>query len=286
MPPMQVYHRVIVVGHSAMAAAFTRIGDKVQTVSGYSIAEMNEIDIGAICPDDLIINTAAMTDVDSAEARHDEAFRSNALLAGQVALWASAFPATFIHISTDYVFSGFSGPYSVKDGPLPINMYGWSKLLGEHAVLDVHPNAAIVRVGWLWGNEYPMSNPMRIVSRSFNPSSRLETYAHMGTPTLIDCVASSILRFEWRPGIHHLSPDEPPITWAEFCESALNATRPELAPWGVYAVEANKRTYRAKRPARGGLVPTTATCGYSAQISALEVENKRAWSRAGFHPCV
>jgi dTDP-4-dehydrorhamnose reductase len=81
---------------------------------------------------DVLVNCAALTNVDYCETHREEAFRINAQSVGAMAEACVQKKARLIHISTDYVFDG-SGrwPYSESDAPQPISVYGESKLAGE-----------------------------------------------------------------------------------------------------------------------------------------------------------
>ncbi|MGB7127946.1 MAG: dTDP-4-dehydrorhamnose reductase [Candidatus Rhabdochlamydia sp.] len=99
-----------------------------------------------------IINCAAYTNVDQAEKNPEIAFLVNATGASFVAKVAKLMDAHFIHISTDYVFSGDQQiPYCEEDVPCPLNVYGTSKLEGENLVLDIHPNTCVLRTSWVFG---------------------------------------------------------------------------------------------------------------------------------------
>jgi dTDP-4-dehydrorhamnose reductase len=101
---------------------------------------------------DWVVNCAAFTDVDGAEARRADAFAVNALGARNVALAAEAVGAALAHVSTDYVFDGAAPhPYTEFDRTGPINAYGLSKLAGEEAVRTHCRRHFVVRSAWLYG---------------------------------------------------------------------------------------------------------------------------------------
>lgn len=101
---------------------------------------------------DLIINAAAYTAVDAAEANEEEAFIVNALAPGILAEEAKRQDALLIHYSTDYVFDGESTtPYTESDSPSPLNAYGRSKLAGETAIPDAGGEHLILRTSWVYG---------------------------------------------------------------------------------------------------------------------------------------
>ncbi|HUR72507.1 MAG TPA: dTDP-4-dehydrorhamnose reductase [Candidatus Limnocylindrales bacterium] len=100
----------------------------------------------------VIINCAAFVRVDDCEAQAREAFAVNALGALHVARAASESGAKCVYISTDYVFDGSKdSPYIECDIAAPINVYGASKLAGEHLVRQAAPHGLIVRVASLFG---------------------------------------------------------------------------------------------------------------------------------------
>jgi dTDP-4-dehydrorhamnose reductase len=99
-----------------------------------------------------VINCAAWTDVDGAEADEAGATAVNGGGAGLVAAAAGAAGALIVHVSTDYVFDGQANEPYVESSPVaPASAYGRSKLAGERAVAESAPRSAIVRASWLFG---------------------------------------------------------------------------------------------------------------------------------------
>jgi dTDP-4-dehydrorhamnose reductase len=105
-----------------------------------------------------IVNAAAYTAVDRAEAESERAFAVNCDGAVLLAAGAARRGIPFIQISTDYVFDGSKrSPYREDDVPAPQNVYGSSKLAGETAVLKACPGAAVIRTSWVYspyGNNF------------------------------------------------------------------------------------------------------------------------------------
>ena len=100
-----------------------------------------------------VINCAAFVRVDDCEAQVREAFAVNAIGALNVARATAECGAKCVYISTDYVFAGAKdSPYVESDAAEPINVYGASKLAGEHLVRQAAPDWLIVRVASLFGN--------------------------------------------------------------------------------------------------------------------------------------
>ena len=100
----------------------------------------------------VIVNTSAMHHVEDCERRPEEAFAVNGLGARNLALVAGDLGAVLIHVSTDYVFDGAKrSPYVETDLPRPLNVYGNTKLAGEHFVRSLLPKHFILRTSALYG---------------------------------------------------------------------------------------------------------------------------------------
>lgn len=102
----------------------------------------------------LVINTAALHRVDLCEDEIERTFAVNVYGVRNLALACRASGAAIVHLSTDYVFGGDAThctPYSEVDCPAPINMYGVSKLAGEHLVRYILDRHFIFRVAGLYG---------------------------------------------------------------------------------------------------------------------------------------
>lgn len=101
---------------------------------------------------DIVINCAAYTNVDACETEKEIAFRVNALGPRNLAIMSSTYNFKFVHISTDYVFSGDSlEPYTEWDICNPQSIYGKTKYLGENYVKEFSNKYFIFRTSWLYG---------------------------------------------------------------------------------------------------------------------------------------
>jgi dTDP-4-dehydrorhamnose reductase len=101
---------------------------------------------------DVVVNCAAMTDVDSCERDPERAQLLNSDAPGGLAARCAAADVNFVHISTDYVFDGTArDPYTEEATPNPVQAYGESKLSGERAVRSGLDNTLIARISFLWG---------------------------------------------------------------------------------------------------------------------------------------
>jgi len=110
--------------------------------------------IGAIRPD-IVINTAAYTNVDRAEDEPELAFKANSAGPHNLAIACKNNKAKLIHISTDDVFEGANEvPYQETDHTIPISIYGKSRLLGEKLIQHHEGKYIILRTSWLYGGEH------------------------------------------------------------------------------------------------------------------------------------
>ncbi len=100
----------------------------------------------------VIINCAAMTNVDACEVDHKLAMNLNAILPETLAKAAKVIEAHLISFSTDYIFDGENGPYDEDATPNPISFYGKSKLAGENAIkVELNSNYTIIRTNVVYG---------------------------------------------------------------------------------------------------------------------------------------
>ncbi len=100
---------------------------------------------------DIVINSAAFTNVDDSEINKDLCFRLNTKLPEILLSAVQDINCRFIHISTDYIFDGNSGPYAEDSPSNPINYYGFTKNEGEKALLSYnYDKLAIVRTNFLY----------------------------------------------------------------------------------------------------------------------------------------
>ncbi|MBT3378831.1 MAG: dTDP-4-dehydrorhamnose reductase [Lentisphaerae bacterium] len=126
------------------------------TVTAYDLPEFdicNESQLAdAVGDADAVVNCAAYTNVDGAEAQPNVAEAVNAGAMTALGELAARAHTHVIHVSTDFVFNGASDrPYNEDDDPSPLSVYGKTKLRGERAVLGADCPAAVVRVQWTFG---------------------------------------------------------------------------------------------------------------------------------------
>jgi len=103
---------------------------------------------------EVVVNSAAIADVDYCERNPEEAFRVNSDGAKNIADAAAAAGALLVHISTDYVFDGEKGSaYAEDDAVNPISAYGKSKLAAERYIIQAGGKYAVIRSSWMFGPE-------------------------------------------------------------------------------------------------------------------------------------
>jgi dTDP-4-dehydrorhamnose reductase len=142
---------------------------------------------------DVVVNAAAYTAVDKAEAEADVAMAVNCEGARNVARAAASEGAPVIHISTDYVFNGEGqSPYQPDAKTDPIGVYGKTKLAGEAAIQDENPNHVIIRTSWLFSHRG--SNFVRTMLRLGAERDELRVVEdQVGRPTSATDLASALL---------------------------------------------------------------------------------------------
>ncbi len=141
----------------------------------------------------VVINAAAWTAVDAAEAEQAAAARANHTGPALLAAACREAGARLIHISTDYVFDGLKGaPYVETDPPCPTGVYGATKLAGEQAVLAEYPAAVILRTSWVYARTG--KNFVLTMLNAARRAPRLRVVAdQIGCPTNADDLAAACL---------------------------------------------------------------------------------------------
>lgn len=157
---------------------------------------------------DVIIHTAAKTDVDGCELEPDEAYKINVQGTKNIALAAKKSKATIIYLSTDYVFDGEKGsPYIESDKPNPINVYGRTKLEGEIEVTNIAPSSFfIIRTAYLFGEG--RANFVSHIVDSARTKKTINVWQdQIGSPTYAKDLAGAIYKIVQgaQSGIYHIT---------------------------------------------------------------------------------
>lgn len=175
---------------------------------------------------DIIINAAAYTAVDKAEDDQEAAYRLNRDAVGNIAEVCANRGIYFIHISTDYVFSGeHCHPYREDDAIAPKSIYGKSKAAGEEKIRESGCNATIIRTSWLY-SEYG-SNFVKTMLRLGKERDSLSVVCdQVGGPTYAGDLAKAIFAAiegnDTRKGVHlyHFA-NEGSISWFDFTKAIM-----------------------------------------------------------------
>ena len=232
-----------------------------------------------------MINCAAFHQVDRCEDDPAQALQVNALGALNVAKSAEALGAKCVYISTDYVFSGKKPPsqdgstidansYQEIDTPAPVNVYGASKLTGEHLTAAVQPDALIIRVASLFGIAGARGkggNFIETILRKAHDGEPLHVVNdQFMTPTYTIDAADAILRLVEinAKGLVHVT-NLGACTWYDFARKAL-----EFAGLTTSIQPASCSTFptKAKRPANSAL--------NTSLLTKLIGRSMRPWERA------
>lgn len=166
---------------------------------------------------DYCINCAAYTAVDRAESEKELAFQVNGESVGVLAAVCKEHKTKFIHISTDYVFSGNATyPYTENFPTDPVNIYGASKLEGEKQAMQLNPDSVIIRTSWVYSSHG--KNFVKTMLRLMNEKNEISVVNdQVGSPTYAADLAEAIMQIagKWQPGIYNYSNDGV-ISWYEF----------------------------------------------------------------------
>jgi len=213
---------------------------------------------------DVIVNAAAHTAVDKAEAEPDLASTINARAPAVLAEEAARLGAWLVHYSTDYVFDG-SGerPWLETDAPAPLGVYGQTKLAGELAIGHRCDKHLIFRTSWVYaarGNNFARTMLRLAAERDHLRVIADQIGAPTGAELLADVTAHAIRSARQRPelaGLYHLAAGGE-TSWHGYArhvvEQARRAGQPiRVAAEAVEAVPASAYPLPAPRPANSRL---------------------------------
>lgn len=207
----------------------------------------------------LVVNCAGLTDVEGCENGIAEAMAVNATGAAAVARQAARCQAAVMYISSDYVFGveqERTAPYSEQDSPGPINIYGASKLAGEHLSRILNPCSFIVRSCGLFGHGRAAGKGGNFVETVLDLAAQGrklrvvndQRVSPTNTAALADRLA--VLAGTEAYGLYHIAaPDS--CTWYEFAVEILRCRKvnAEIEP-----ISSRNYATRARRPAMSALV--------------------------------
>ncbi len=200
---------------------------------------------------DVVINSAAWTDVDGAETAEANAFAVNGTGAGNLAAAAAAVGASVVYVSTDYVFDGAKGePYVESDQPAPLSAYGRTKLAGEEATAAANKRHFVVRSAGLFG--IGGGNFVATMLRLADAGSDVTVVRdEVGSPTYTWHLAYGIVRLieGLEFGIHHMAAAGQ-CSWYEFAREIFEQAKVDC---NVLSITSEEWNAPAPRPAFSAL---------------------------------
>jgi dTDP-4-dehydrorhamnose reductase len=209
----------------------------------------------------LIVNAAAYTAVERAQADADMAFRINAEAVAVLADAARESGAAMVHYSTDYVFDGAkAGPYMEQDRPAPMNVYGSSKLAGEQAVAAAGIPHLILRTSWIYGlrgNNFLLTmlrlareqGMVRVVADQFGTPTWSRTVAQCTAHILAQARIGGSAWWDEHAGLYHLS-CAGQTSWHGFAQAIMAAADVKCE---VQAIATSEYPGRVQRPRNSAL---------------------------------
>jgi dTDP-4-dehydrorhamnose reductase len=231
--------------------------DRHSQPSGGDLADLEGLSktIRSFRPD-VIVNAAAYTAVDKAEAEPEMAQAINGAAPGALAQLALELGALLVHYSTDYVFDGSgSKPWSEADLPGPLSVYGQTKLSGERLIQSSDCQHLIFRTSWVYAARG--GNFAKTMLRLAQERDQLNVIDdQFGAPTGADFLADAtahcilnLLRHPENSGLYHLAAGGQ-TTWFEYANYVLAQS--------IHASPAIKIVAKTVRPVTSAEFPTAA----------------------------
>jgi dTDP-4-dehydrorhamnose reductase len=281
---MSSFQPIVIVGAGGRLGA--ALGREYQRDYDVTSFERIQLDLGRLdrvrsalskAKFDLLINCAALTNVDYCESHREEAFVVNAEAPPLLAEIANEKSAKLVHFSTDYVFDGKkTDPYVEEDKAVPLSVYGESKLEGERRVLEVSSQHLVVRLSWVFGPDKP-SFIDQIIQRARENDVVTAVADKFSAPTYtIDGAIWLRLAIDKSAnGILHLA-NNGGCSWQEWAQYAIDVCRSLGIPLKAKRVGAvslaDMKNFVAQRPVH--------TVLSTAKFAALTGVQPRHWREA------
>ena len=242
--------------------ATARGNNRLPFSAGYTYYSMDITDrkqvldvMGEVRPD-VVIHTAAMTDVDKCETQKDACWAQNVHAVEYIIDACRATDAFLLHVSTDFIFDGAAGPYDETAEANPISFYGWSKQAGEMAVRHSAVRWAIARTVLVYGIAHDMSrsNIILWVKKSLEDGKNIKVVTDQWrSPTLAEDLAMGcfLIADQEAEGIFNISGKEvlTPYEMAIRTADYFGLDKSLIAQ-----ADASTFTQVARRPPRTGFV--------------------------------
>ncbi len=209
---------------------------------------------------DVIINTAAMTQVDQCETDRDACWKANVTGVENLVTACGKNQTHLVHISTDFIFDGSHGPLDERAVPNPVNFYGESKLGGEKALQESTISWAILRTVLVYGVTPDMSrsNIVLWVKKSLEDGKVINVVNDQWrTPTLAEDLAMGcfLAATKKAKGIYNISGEE---VMTPYDIAIQTADFFKLDKALINATDSSKFKQPAMRPPKTGFIITKA----------------------------
>ncbi len=203
---------------------------------------------------DVVINTAAMHNVEKCENDPERSFKVNGIGARNLSNICNDLDSTLIHISTDYVFDGSKKkPYIEIDRPLPLNVYGNTKLSGEYFIESIAKKYFILRVSGIYGKNPCRAKGTNFVDLMLKLAKERDEIRVVDneilTPTFTEDIADQIvkiLNMDAEYGLYHVTA-EGSCSWFEFAREIFSVSKTNIvlnrAAPGEFAIKVNRPKY-------------------------------------------
>lgn len=219
----------------------------------------NEADVLTVISEerpDVVIHTAAMTNVDQCETDQENCWELNVDAVSYLIKACEGVGAHLVHLSTDFIFDGESGPYDEEAQPNPVSYYGESKLAAEKLLIESKISYGIARTVLVYGIAYDMSrsNIILWVKKSLEDGKEIKVVDdQLRSPTLAEDLAMGcyLIAQKKAKGIFNISgkdlltPYDMAVKTAEFFDLSM-AT--------MERADASTFSQTAKRPPRTGFI--------------------------------
>ena len=183
---------------SVSLIATARGDNRLPHETGYTYRQMDitdrqqVLDVVADTRPDVIIHTAAMTNVDQCETEKDACWQQNVSAVEYIVEACARNDVFLVHVSTDFIFDGAAGPYDETAEPNPISFYGWSKFAAEKVVIHSPIRWAMARTVLVYGIAHDMSrsNIVLWVKKSLEDGKTIKVVTdQFRSPTLAEDLA-------------------------------------------------------------------------------------------------
>lgn len=271
--------RILVAGwHGQVARALAEVAARTPEITAFAVGRpaldlSDSPSVGrtlfGISPD-VVVNTAAYTDVEGAEAEPHKAIRQNALGAANLAARAAQQQMPIIHISTGHVFDGRKPePYTEEDPPAPLNVYGRSKLDSELAVAAANPHHIILRTTWIYSPQ-----GRNFVRSMLHRAQTADTFDlvddQIGSPTYATHLAEAIVAIAIR-----LASQPSDVSWGTYHAAGTGTVSWHGLAEHTFAVSRGRGGPSATaRPIKTADYPSQAARPMNSSLDCAKLENE------------